>query len=258
MTKEKLIELLDQKDDLIESQTQMLLRQDRVRLLGESIEDLTDQWKNPLLSLNASANKLQIKKVLDLLADDIFEKEIDIILKNSDFLLQTLTDITHFCAQERVARVFEVDKVINRTLSIANTFLHGKDIAIDVKYEDSYVKGIENELMQALLNIIHNASDALMHHTYNRKIAINVFNENNECFIVIADNGGGIAPNVIEKIFDRYFTTKGDDGLGTGLFLTKAIITQCFSGKIDVKNSENGAVFTITLPQYEFLELKEK
>jgi len=256
MPKSDLIALLNQKDDLIESQTQMLLRQDRVRLLGENIEDLTDQWKNPLLSLNASANKLQIKKVLDLLSNEIFEKEIDIILKNSDYLLQTLTDITHFCAQERIARVFEVDKVINQTLSIANTFLHGKEISLDVKYEESYVKGIENELMQALLNIIHNASDVLMHQTGNRKIKVTVFNKDNECNILIADNGGGIDADIIDKIFDRYFTTKGDDGLGTGLFLTKAIITQRFNGKIGVQNKDDGAVFTITLPQYEFLNIE--
>lgn len=74
--------------------------------------------------------------------------------------------------------------------------------------------------------------------------------QTNACVTTIEDNGGGIEKQVIEKIFDPYFTTKAPDkGTGIGLYMAKTIIEKHMDGAINVTNTENGALFTIMLPR---------
>ena len=255
LDKEQLIDLLQQKDRELESKEQLLLRQDRVTLLGEGIEDLTDQWRKPLIAISASANKMHIKSILGLMSDEIFQKELDNIIQNSEFLSQTVADIAGFCSQESLQSVFDVQKVLQKVLSIAKAMLDGKGIEVFLDSKQFYVKGYENELMQALLNLVNNAADELMKKSKGRLINIKVCGDNEYVKISVEDSAGGIDTQLQEKIFDKYFTTKGEDGLGTGLFVTKQIIQQRFNGTIAVINTDIGAKFTIQLPTYQFLDI---
>ena len=110
--------------------------------------------------------------------------------------------------------------------------------------------------MQAFVNIINNARDALEQNNKNieKYIFIKTFQNNNEIFINIKDNANGIPINLIDKIFEPYFTTKENDkGTGLGLYMTKQIITDSIGGVLSVKNEEfkyndkiyNGASFMI-------------
>ncbi len=251
MSKNQLIELLIEQERLI-------LRKDRVALLGEEIEDLADRWRKPLIAINASANKLQIKNLLGIMDDKIFKQELNTIMKNSEFLSQSLYDTTTFCIQETTKKVFEVNTILKSVLSISQVMSEQKEIQIIFEPSiECYVKGYENELMQAILNIINNGIDELMKKRGDKFIQIKIKPENDLIFISIEDNAGGIQEELKNEIFKQYFTTKGEDGLGTGLFVTKKIITEHFNGKINVSNTKNGAQFMIQLPSYKFLELHE-
>lgn len=257
LDKEALLELLKEKDAQLQAKEQLLLRQDRVTLLGEGIEDLTDQWKKPLIAISASANKMHIKSILGLMSDEVFQHELDNIISNSEFLSQSVSDLAGFCSEEKIAKVFEVEKLLQRVLSISNAMLQGKEIDILLQCDECYAKGYENELMQALLNIINNAADELMKKNKERFIHIRVVDSNQFVTIEIEDNAEGIDEALLDKIFDKYFTTKGEEGLGTGLFVTKKIIQERFDGSINVSNGIHGAIFTIKLPLYQFLDLEE-
>ena len=99
-----------------------------------------------------------------------------------------------------------------------------------------------------ILNILSNAQDALIEkQKEHRLIRVNGYKKDeNELMITIADNGGGIDDQILDKIFDPYFTTKPHNkGSGIGLYMSKIIIESNMEGFIHVENIENGCLFTI-------------
>jgi len=110
---------------------------------------------------------------------------------------------------------------------------------------------IVGELTQVLINIFNNAKDILVEQEVDddKWIKADLIQIENKAIITIEDNGGGIPNNLISKIFDPYFTTKHQSqGTGLGLYMSKDIIEKHLHGKLSVKNSENGAIFSIELP----------
>ena len=99
--------------------------------------------------------------------------------------------------------------------------------------------------MQVILNLIKNAEDALLENSINNpKIIITI----KDRILTLSDNAGGIPKDIIDKIFEPYFSTKTKkDGTGLGLYMSKIIIQEHCAGKIYVENEENGAKFTIIL-----------
>lgn len=115
------------------------------------------------------------------------------------------------------------------------------------------IKGFPNEFSQVILNILNNAKDAIIENNVNSgKVLINVEKVDNNAIISIIDNAGGIPDNVLEKVFNPYFTTKEEGkGTGIGLYMSKTIIETNMNGKLEVENIENGAKFTIIIPILE-------
>ena len=98
-------------------------------------------------------------------------------------------------------------------------------------------------LHQITLEIISNSIDALKNKN-NPKIRINIFSNNAEVIISLEDNASGIKPKNLKKIFEPYFSTK-EEGTGIGLYLSKMIIEESFSGKILVENQKEGVLFSL-------------
>lgn len=252
LSKEELIIILNEKDKL-------LAHKDRVSLLGESIEEITEKWRSPLISIFNSSNNVQIKKILGLLDDDLCEKELDNIIKNTDYLLQTIEDFSDFCKDTKYYNVINVQSLIHKVLSIASSRIEAKNIDIQTQFdEECFIKANENELMQVILNIIYNAIDALIHKAKNeRKIILKSIRKDNKVSLLIEDNAGGIEEKNLEKIFDKYFTTKGSHGSGIGLYHSKQIIENNLNGSLSVHNSGFGACFVIDIPAYQFINEKK-
>ena len=106
-----------------------------------------------------------------------------------------------------------------------------------------------------LINLIHNAKDALLQRQA-RHPAIRL-----RCAVLqgrpqiqIEDNGGGIPEAAMEKLFQPYFTTKGTEGTGIGLYLARKLVKESFDGSIQVSNTGEGALFTILFPSQAPLE----
>ena len=80
-----------------------------------------------------------------------------------------------------------------------------------------------------------------------------------QVLLVLEDSGGGIHPQVMEKIFDPYFTTKEQGkGTGTGLFMAKTIIESHMGGTLEAQNGKWGARFVIALPEVDGEKTAEK
>ncbi len=114
----------------------------------------------------------------------------------------------------------------------------------------------ENELKQVVLNIINNAKDAILNQRQKgllKKeekglITLDFKKAKDKVIILVSDNGGGIAEEVIDRIFEPYFTTKNwTQGTGIGLYMSKVIIENNMGGKLRVRNVNHGAEFRIEI-----------
>ena len=161
----------------------------------------------------------------------------------------TIDTFRNFFIANKEKALFKIEHTIDSTLIILNTILSHHNIEVEKSVEgDIRIFAHENEFSQVLLNIITNSKDALVENNIkNPKIEINVKKENDKAIITIEDNANGIKEDFLDKVFVPYFTTK-EKGTGIGLYMSKIIIEQNMEGKIDVKNSSKGAIFTITLP----------
>jgi C4-dicarboxylate-specific signal transduction histidine kinase len=122
---------------------------------------------------------------------------------------------------------------------------HNIKIITDLK--PAKIVGFKNEFKQVILNLISNAKDALIKNKIkNPFIKINAYESDNEVIVTVEDNGGGIDQNILEKIFEPYFTTKEEQGTGLGLYMSNEIIKR-MGGKIEVENTKDGAKFIIRL-----------
>ena len=100
------------------------------------------------------------------------------------------------------------------------------------------ILSIENELIQVLVNILNNASDVLIDKEIQRKlIFIDIYKKDDDLFIEIKDNAGGVPENIIDRIFEPYFTTKHQSqGTGIGLYMSEEIVRTHLNGILSVEN----------------------
>jgi signal transduction histidine kinase len=139
---------------------------------------------------------------------------------------------------------------VEKTISLLEGSLNAQQIRTEVVAEgDPVVNGYANEFSQVLLNIIVNARDAfLTQNVAEPVITIEIRREAGRCLVTITDNAGGIAEEIIDRIFEPYFTTKGPEkGTGVGLFMSRTIVEKNMGGTLSARNVDGGAQFRIEI-----------
>ncbi len=255
---EELASLNDTLNSKIEHQVKTLREKDRqlqyqARLaqMGEMLNMISHQWRQPLMSISATTSYLYGKLLIDEFEKKEFINELQIIEDSSQHLSNTINDFRSFFKLDKKKVLTSFEDIIDNTLKIIKPILSNSHIEIETIYQShATLYSLENEIRQVVLNILKNAEDAFIENDIkNRKIKIKTFNNKNYAFLEISDNAGGIRPHHVNKIFDSYFTTKSSsNGTGLGLCMSKTIIEDNCKGKLSVcNNKENGASFTIKL-----------
>jgi C4-dicarboxylate-specific signal transduction histidine kinase len=161
---------------------------------------------------------------------------------------KTIDDFRNFFKPDKEKLEFKVLESINTCLLLMEGNLKSPLINVDViANDDPVIYGYPNEFAQVILNIMNNARDAFIERNVSDpKVTIKICN-NDRCVVVtVTDNAGGIPEDIINKVFDPYFTTKGpQQGTGVGLFMSKAIIEKNMGGRLRVGNIADGAEFKI-------------
>ncbi|GAB6073369.1 sensor histidine kinase [Nautilia lithotrophica] len=234
-----------------EKEKQLIL-QSRMALMGELLSMIAHQWRQPLNVMSLIISKLKLG--FDL--GEINEKEIKESITKIEELIQhlsnTIDDFRKFYRKENEIRPVKMQEIIEQTLNIAKASIENKNIKVvlDIKCKKE-INTFPNELKQVLLNIIRNAEDILKERKIKEPyIKIKVFYDYKKslCIIEIKDNGGGIREDIIDKIFNPYFTTKDErNGTGLGLYMSKQIVEERLKGKLYAYNDDAGAVFRIEL-----------
>ena len=253
--------LLEQKKVIskeLQNKEAILNHQSKMAAMGEMLENIAHQWRQPLSVITTSTSAIQLKHELNMLNDKFLNESIESILENSEYLSHTIDDFRGFFQKEKEKEVFLLKDSIEKTLKLLQSKLKKQNLIVSSEDNNIEVKTYKNELIQVILVVLNNAKDALENLLDNEKlIFIKTFKDNEFAYIEIKDNAKGIKENIINKIFDPYFTTKHQSkGTGIGLYMAREIVTKHLEGEILAKNTQYiynnqtyfGAKFTIKLP----------
>ena len=256
---EELANLNDTLNNKIEKQVKTLREKDRqlqyqsrLAQMGEMLNMISHQWRQPLMSISATNSYLYGKLLVEEFDKEEFIEELKLIEDATQHLSTTIDDFRSFFKVEKKKVLTTFEDIIESTLKIIKPILSNNHIEVTTEFK-SYqtIFSLENEIKQVVLNILKNAEDEfILKNRKNRKIQIKTFNEHNFTFLEISDNAGGIKPLHLDKIFNSYFTTKSsNNGSGLGLCMSRTIIEDNCKGNLIVSNNtQNGATFTIKLP----------
>ncbi len=259
ITKQKILE--QNLQDLANTETQkritqerMLQQQSKMALMGEMIGNIAHQWRQPLNQIEALKDAI----VEDYEFDDLTKEKMQAYGKQTtnilEYMSKTIDDFRNFFLPSKEKMFFNVCEAIKSSVDLVSASLKSHNISIGVKLCENCknckaINGFPSEFTQVIINIINNAKDALIiNKVENGLISIEVVSDDSKMLITIADNAGGIPENIMDKIFEPYFTTKfASKGTGLGLYMSKLIIEDSMHGKLGVKNGSDGAIFTIEL-----------
>ncbi|HIP21621.1 MAG TPA: HAMP domain-containing protein [Candidatus Pacebacteria bacterium] len=234
----------------IRKKEQALTQQSKLAAMGEMIGAIAHQWRQPL---NALAINIQLLE--DLYEDGVLDSKTlkELVQKNMEtiqFMSNTIDDFRNFFRKDKEKVEFDIKEAIEKTIELQKAQLSNHNIKIITNLEPIIkFKGYKNEFMQVILNLISNAKDAIVEKNREGVIKISSKKEEDKIIIEIEDNGGGIPENLIDRIFEPYFTTKEEGkGTGMGLYMVREIINR-MNGKISVTNTKEGAKFTIILKE---------
>lgn len=243
--------------DLIEKEN-LLNHQAKMAAMGEMLENIAHQWRQPLSVISTMATSLKLKQEMKILEDKEFFQSLDIINNASQHLSNTIDDFRNFFSSEKEINKFLISNTIKKSILILKSSIDKHNITIVEDIEDSELLSYESELMQVILNIISNSIDILKDKNIDsRYIYFKTKILNNNLIITISDSGGGIDKKILNRVFEPYFTTKHkSQGTGIGLYMSLQIVTKHLHGKLSVKNSsflQNGveyfgAEFSINIP----------
>lgn len=217
----------------------VLSKQSKFAAMGEMIQNIAHQWRQPLSIISTGASGLKVKKEIDGKLDDkMLDETLDKIITTTAHLSNTIDDFMHYFKPNKNKEVFKLDDVIEKTLGIFNCNVDDKEIEVIKNVDDISINSFQNEFIQILINIINNSRDAFKEASLDKMyIFIEAKSNNNEVTIEIKDNAGGIEEKIMDKIFDPYFTTKHQyHGTGIGLYMCKEIIDKHIKGTLEAKN----------------------
>jgi len=251
----KIIEHEDNK----RKQQNLLIQQSKMAAMGEMLANIAHQWRQPLSAISTAATGVKLQKEINCLTDKDFDSALTSINSSAQYLSHTIDDFRNFFnPNNSKIEEFNISKTFNKILSILSAQFTAKEIEIIKNIDNIELNSIENELMQVLMNILNNSRDVLgKFEDQKRLIFIDSYKNQNNLLIEIKDNGKGVSEEIIDRIFEPYFTTKHkSQGTGIGLYMSKSIIEKHLNGTITVTNTtytyENikykGAKFTIEIP----------
>jgi len=234
--------------EALREKEQMLIHQSRQAAMGEMIGNIAHQWRQPLNALGLLTQRLGL-----FYGSPQFNKEfIDTSVVKSMEIIQhmskTIDDFRNYFKPDKEMANFSVRRAVDNSLSLLEGSFQNPKINLEiVEIGNPAIFGYQNEFAQVILNILVNARDAFIEREIvDARVTITIRTEDGCAVVTIADNAGGVPEEIITKVFDPYFTTKGpQQGTGVGLFMSKNIIEKNMGGRLAVRNTATGAEFRI-------------
>lgn len=230
-------------------QESFLAQQGKMAMMGEMIDTIAHQWKQPLTALLITLDNLYLQQLSGELTIEEIKKIIDESKMHIKFMGQTIDDFRTFMKPLSQKTDVSIKTLVELVETMYSKELRGADIKLEKEIDDSlFVRGYKNELLQALLNLVSNAKYAISCVGKSGVIKIKGSKKGSVAVLEIEDTGGGIDEALLpSKLFEHRVSTKGEDGSGMGLWLCSIVIKK-HGGDIRAYNKKEGAVFEIILP----------
>ena len=220
-------------------QQRILSQQAKMAAMGEMLGNIAHQWRQPLSGITTVATGMKLQKEFDSLDDETFDRSIDNISNSALYLSDTIEDFRNFFRTDKEETLFSVKDIFEKVFKLTDAQFKNLEIIFIKEINDFKLFGFENEFVQALINILNNAKDALENMEKPRLIFISTKKDNDKLIIKITDNAGGINEDIIDKVCEPYFTTKHQaKGTGIGLYMTEEIIVKHMNGSFNINNCE--------------------
>lgn len=231
----------------VKDQEKMLIAQSRLAAMGEMMSMIAHQWRQPLATSTLMITQHKITSMLENRDRDRRDEILDTISDTMIYLSDTIDDFQTYFKPDKQKEACALQKVVERAANFSAARLKSHNIEIVVLCEKHIgIQTYFNELVQIALNLINNAIDAIAaNHPERKQIRIVCEARDGAIYLHVSDTGGGIPANIIDRIFEPYFSSKGKNGTGLGLYMAKMIIERYLSGTISVANDDEGARFTI-------------
>ncbi|CAA6821598.1 MAG: Signal Transduction Histidine Kinase (STHK) with CheB and CheR activity [uncultured Sulfurovum sp.] len=233
-------------------QEKLFVQQNKLASMGEVVAMIAHQWRQPLSEINGVILNMDIDHQKKQLSNNKFNAYLDSMENTTLYMSQTINDFLNYFKHNKQAEEFEVTELIQRALTLVSS-TNKAQIRISYQQHPSIkIFSYQSELIQALLIVINNAIDACLCRKplHTALIKIHVKQINQHVLISIEDNGNGIPAEIMDKIYDPYFTTKHKaKGTGLGLYILKMIIEQHIEGKIEISSQTNITTCNLLIPE---------
>jgi PAS domain S-box-containing protein len=228
---------------------QVMISQSRLAAMGEMIGNIAHQWRQPLNTLGLVLANINDAYRFNELNDEFMKKSLSDCNRMIRKMSSTINDFSNFFRPDKESVAFSVRSQINEAMTLVEAGFIEKNITINLDGSNDFtVFGFPNEYSQVIVNLLVNAKDAILHSDVKKgRIAICLNSGDGRGSVTVSDNGGGIPPDILDKIFEPYYSTKSM-GTGIGLYMSKMIIERNMNGSLSAQNTCEGAAFTVSMP----------
>lgn len=237
-------------------QEQLLIQQTRLAAMGEMIGNIAHQWRQPLNALGLILQNLKFSYEIGELDEKMIDKSVKKATMLTENMSKTIDDFRNFFRPNKAKENFKINEGITKAVELIESTFEHNNIKLEKDFVSSEIEffGFANEFSQVILNLLTNAKDAVLENKIeNPLIIIQTKIDDEYIYISIKDNGLGIKDEIINKIFEPYFTTKeNSNGTGIGLYMSKIIVEKNMKGNLKVENTNKGAKFSIHIPKSSF------
>lgn len=233
----------------LEKNNETMLTNSRSAAMGEMISMIAHQWRQPLSLINTVIATIKIKKDMNQLDDKTMNIYFEKIETSVNYLSETIDDFREYFKPNKKASEINILTLFDKSIFFLKEEMSQSGIEYEIKIDNTItIQTYKNEFLQSVINIVKNSIDAFKEIQKNKKISVKVEKEEEHIKIFIEDNAGGIPEDIINKIYEPYFSTKSKNGTGLGLYMCRTIINEHLHGDLQITSEDNRTKATIKLP----------
>jgi len=234
----------------LNNKDKLLSKQSRFAALGEMISMIAHQWRQPLTGMSMSINNLLLDYELGDSDEKRSKETLEIVDKQIAYLSTTIDDFKNFFKPDIKSVRVDLKQLVTDSCMIIDSSLKNAGVIVKNEIKENLVFTTKkNDITQIILNLVKNSMDAYKENEIKeREIIISAEDRPKSISIIIKDSAGGVPKDIIDKIFDPYFSTKDKkNGTGLGLYMSKMIVEDHLAGKLSVETEDLSTIFTIKL-----------